>query len=315
MKDTPVITEKKYPDGPITIIVPTGPGGSPDLMARAMEKAAMKYLGYPLVVKNIPGGAATIGWNELAGSKPDGYTIGVTTTGIILQPLYGPTRYHYPTALEPLAEVGTLPIVLAVRSDQPWESIDDVVKYAQEHPGEIKYAHPGLGAPTHIVAEMFAKAAGIDIKQVPFVTATDAVGAFLGGHVQLLFMSTPELKEQIRSGRVRVLAVAAEQRLTDDPELQKVPTFKEQGLDVVFNLWHGIGAPKMMPKDVQDRLAEGLRNIVNEPEFKENMSKIGLTVKYLGPQECSERWMADNARLTKFVKESGIAERIAAQKN
>ncbi|HML89786.1 MAG TPA: tripartite tricarboxylate transporter substrate binding protein [Methylomusa anaerophila] len=314
IKSVPVATEKKYPDGPITVIVPTPAGGSVDIMARAMEKVAIKHLGQPIIVKNLPGAGATLGWNELAGSKPDGYTIGVVTTGIILQPLCSPTRYHYPTALEPLGQVVSLPIVAVVRADQPWQSIDDLNRYAKEHPGEIKFGHVGLGAVRHIVGEMFAKEAGINIGQVPFSGEVEELAALLGGHVQIIFVNTSIIKDHVKSGKVRVLAVASEQRL-NDPVFKDVPTFKERGMDVVLSLWHGIAAPKMMPKEIQAKLVEGLRQVINDPEYKQNMENLGMPVDYLGPQEFSERWIADTVRLTKVVKESGLAERIAAQKN
>ncbi|HML89785.1 MAG TPA: tripartite tricarboxylate transporter substrate binding protein [Methylomusa anaerophila] len=320
MKDKPIITEKKYPDRPITIIVPITAGSSPDIMARAMERTAIKHLGQPLIVKNLPGGAATLGWNELAGSKPDGYTIGVVVTGIILQPLYGPTRYHYPTALEPLAQIVSLPIVAVVRADQPWQSIDDLSRYAKEHPGEIKFGHVGLGSPRHIVGEMFAWEAGITITQVPFAGEPEELTALLEGQVQLIFVHTAVIKEYVKNGKVRVLAVATEQRLTD-PVLKDVPTFKEQGLNVVFSLWHGIAAPKGLPEYKKARLLEELREIVTDPEFKQNMESFGMPVDYLGPHEFRRKWLIDNAeladneRLTKIIKKARIPELIEEQKN
>lgn len=313
MKGEEVISVEKYPERPITVIVPTSAGGGPDLMVRAMEKAAMQYLGQPLVVTNITGGGGAKGWNELAAAKPDGYTLGVTPTGLILQPLYGPTRYHYPSALDPLAQVVTLPIVAVVRADQPWQSIQDVVKYAQQQPGALKFGHVGLGAPRHVVGEMFAKEAGIQISQVPFDGEPEALTALLGGHIQLIFADTSGIKDQVKGGKVKVLATATEQRLAD-PVFKDVCTFKEQGLDIVFDLWYGIGAPKGLPKDVKNKLAAGLQAIIQEPAFQKYMEDMGMTVAYVGPQEFGEKWIIENERLTKIVRETGIAELIAKQK-
>jgi len=302
-----------YPSKPIRIIVPTTAGGSVDLMARAMEKESVKYLGQSLVVTNIPGGAATIGWNELAKAAPDGYTIGVVSTGALLQPLYSSTSYHYPTAIEPLAQTVTLPIVAAVLSDQPWQNVNDLIQYAKQHPGEIKYAHPGLGSPRHVVGEMFAREAGIDIAGVPFSGESEGLAALLGGHVQLIFANTSILKDYVKTGKIKVIAVAAEQRLTD-PLFKDVPTFKEGGLDVSFSLWYGIGAPKGLPKDEKDKLAEALRGIINDAEFKKNMQDLDMVVECLGPQEFTEKWISEYSRLSKIIEETGIRERIARQK-
>lgn len=150
-------TEIKYPVKPITVIAPAAAGGTTDTIARVLEKSALQHFGQPFVVINKPGGAATIGMNELASASPDGYTIGIIPVSVMLQPLYGPTRYHYPTALEPLARVATAPAIIATLAEQPWKNISQLVAYAKEHPGEIKFGHAGLGSSPHITGEMFAR--------------------------------------------------------------------------------------------------------------------------------------------------------------
>ncbi|CQR74557.1 Tripartite tricarboxylate transporter family receptor [Sporomusa ovata DSM 2662] len=310
------MVSEKYPTKPITVIVPFAASASSDIIARALEKSAYKHLGQPLVVVNMPGGAGTVGMNELAGAKPDGYTIGVVGVGAILQPLYGQTRYHYPTALEPLAKVVSSPTIVACLTDKPWKNLNELVSYAKQHPGEIKFGHNGLGTAVHVTGEMFAKETGITIKQVPFRGGEpESLAALLGGHTQLIFSYNPAvLKEYVKSGTIRILGVAEENRLTI-PGFEDVPTFKEQGIDIAFNFWTGIAAPKEMPLAEKARLTYGLRQMVNDPEFKENMEKLGMSVQYLGPEDFGDRWIADNKKLSKIVKETGIAELIAAQKN
>lgn len=305
-------TTEKYPTKPITIIVPFAAGGSLDVAARSMEKKSIQFLGQPFTVTNMPGGGATIGWNELVRSRPDGYTLGITSTAAILQPLYGQTKYHYPTALEPLAQIATIPVLIAVSTDRPWQSIDDIVQYAKQHPGEIKFGHPGLGTAFHVVGETFAKEANIDITQVPFQGDTEELAALMGGHVQLIIAS-PAIKELVRSGKVRVLAVAGEHRLSD-PVFEDVPTLKEQGINVVFSHWIGIAAPRDIPADIKAKLADGLKKIIEDPEVKESIENMGMTVEYLSPEDSVNKWVADSERLSKIVKETGIVERIAAQK-
>lgn len=315
LKDKPVNNSEEYPNKPITFIVPYSAGGAPDTMARAMEKMAIKHLGQPLVVINVPGGGATIGWNELAGAKPDGYTIGYIASGALLQPHYAQTRYHYPTALEPLAQIMLAPVFAVIRADQPWQNINDLVKYAKDHPGEIKFGHGGMGVAAHVTGEMFAKDAGINIVQVPFSGPAESFTKLLGGHIQLLFTtSPPEIKEYMHTGKIKVLAVASEQRLAES-EFKEIPTFKEQGYNVVFDVFYGVGAPKMLPKDIKARLDEGLCQMINDPEFIKNMELMGMKVEYLGPKEFSEKWSNETERLSKIIKETGIAERIASQKN
>lgn len=314
LTSTAVNTQDKYPSKPITLIVQYAPGGSTDLLARSMEKMAKKYFGTAFVVVNKPGGGGTIAWNELIETKPDGYTLGMTTNGVILQPLYGSTRYNYPSALEPIAQIAISPAVVAVRADSPWQTIEDVIEYAKQHPGEIKFGHPGLGSSTHIVGEMFAREAGIQIEQVPFLGTSEAITATLGGHIQLVFASTPaDIKEFIKGGKLRALAISGQNRLTQ-PEFADVPTFKEKGLDIVLTSWNGVAAPKDLPDDVKIRLAEGFEKIVNDPDFINNLENLGLKVEYLGPRESTDKWIAEGNQVSKIIKETGIAERIAAQK-
>ena len=307
------VTSAKYPTKPITVIVPFAAGGSADLMARALEKSSKKYLGQPLVITNVTGGAGTLGMNEIAGAKPDGYTIGAIGANVILQPLYGETRYHYPTAMEPLVQVVSSPSVVAVLADKPWNNINDLVDYAKNRPGEIKFGHAGLGTTAHVVGEMFAKEAGIKVFQVPFKGDSEALTALLGGHVQFIPGTPSSLKEHVKSGKVKILGVAEENRLTI-PGFENVPTLKEQGINVAFNFWIGVVGPKGIPAEERAKLTAGLKEMINDPEFKQSMLDIGMSVEYLGPNEFSDRWAEANVKLTKIVKETGIADIIRAQK-
>lgn len=313
MQSKAVNSTSKYPEKPITIIVPVSAGSGLDLIARALEKTAPKYLGQPLVVVNKTGGAGTVGWNELAGANPDGYTIGMTGMEILLQPLYEQTKYNYPTALEPLAQTSTSPQVLAVQADQPWQDVGELVSYAQKHPGQIKYGHWGIGSMGHVIGEAFAKSTGSAIDQVPFRGGGEAIVALLGGHVQFIITNPAVVKEHIKNGTIRVLAITGEDRLAD-PVFANVPTFKEMGLDIVCNYWHGVAAPKGMPVEVRTKLVEGLKAAINDPEFQMDIKNIGLQNEYLGPEELKEKWLSDSQKLSKTIQETGILDLIKVQK-
>lgn len=304
---------EQYPQKPITLIVPYVAGGSADTMARAMEKYSVKHLGQSFTVTNVPGGGGTLGWNELAGANPDGYTIGVIGLGCILQPLYGPTRYHYPSAIEPMIQISDLPLLAVVRSDQPWNNINELISYIHEKPGQIKYGHAGLGSPPNMAGEMFVKEAQVNVPQVPFQGDSEAITALLGGHVQVIFVNPATIKEYVKSGKVKALAVTKEQRLTN-PEFGDVATFKEQGYNVVFSFWAGIGAPKGLPPEVRGRLIACLQGIAKDPEFIKSLYDLGFTVEYLGPENFSEKWVSESVRMEKVVVDTGLADRIKAQK-
>jgi tripartite-type tricarboxylate transporter receptor subunit TctC len=313
MESKTVTTTSKYPDKPITLIVPFGVGGGMDLVARLLEKTAPTHLGQPLVIINKPGGAGTLGWNELSGASSDGYTLAITGIEVILQPLYGPTKYHYPTALEPIAQIAEISLVMAIQSDRPWSNIRDLIEYAKQHPGKIKFGHPGVGGINHVAGETFAKAADIQLEQVPFQSSAETMASLLGGHIQVAFVTPASAKEYMKNGMIRVLAIAGEKRLAD-PVLANVSTFKEQGLDVIGSSWFGVAAPKDLPIEVKTKLSDGFKIIINDPEFKKNIEQLGLQVSYLGPKESQEKWLTDSQRLTQTVQETGILDKIKAQK-
>jgi tripartite-type tricarboxylate transporter receptor subunit TctC len=313
IQERPTTVNGKYPDKPITVIVPFSVGGGLDLTARSLERLAPKYLGQSLVVVNKPGGAGAIGWNELAATNSDGYTVGITDSNILLLPLYGATKYNYLTALDPLVQVTSLPMVIAVQAGQPWKTLEDLIEYAKMHPGQLKFAHSGLGSFPHILGELFGLEAGVTIEQVPFSGAGEVTAALLGGHVQLIMVNPMVVKEHVKNGTVRALAVTGEQRIID-PVFAQVPTFKEQGLDIVLNNWFGVAAPKEMPIEVKNKLAEGFKAIITDPEFIMNMKNAGLQVEYLGPKESEEKWLSDNQKLKKILIETGILDLIKEQK-
>ncbi|WP_246105310.1 Bug family tripartite tricarboxylate transporter substrate binding protein [Sporomusa termitida] len=307
------VPHEKYPERPITVIVPYNAGGGLDLTARSLEKLAVKHLGQPLAIVNKPGGAGALGWNELAGSPLDGYTVGATSNELILLSLYGTGKYNYATALSPIMQVTAVPLLLAVQTDQPWQTLSDLIEHARKHPGQLKFGNVGTGSFAHVLCEMLNQSAGINIEQVPFSGAGETIPALLGGHIQLIFVSPVPIKEHVKNGTVKILAITGEHRMAD-PVFAHVPTFKELGIDITIDNWHGIAVPKETPVAIKNKLAEGFKAIVNDPEFKENMEKVGNQVEYLGPQESTDKWIADSQKLQKTLQESGILEQIKTQK-
>lgn len=304
----------KYPVKPITVIVPFSAGGMTDILTRAMEKSAGKNLGQPFIIVNKPGGAGTIAWNELVKTKPDGYTLGVVTIGTILQPIYGQCKYNYPTALEPIAQFANPPFAMSIVPNSKFKTLDELIQYAKEHPGEVKFGHSGLGAGTHVLAEMFARAAGIKMEQVPFQGSAEELAALLGGHIDVIISGTPELREYVRSNKIKVLAITGSHKL-DNEDFSEVPTFKELGYDVKVNNIHCLAVSKEMPEDIKRILVQGIKNIINDQEYQETMRQLGLEAEYMGPQECINEWVTDSEILTKAVHDTGVFERISAQKN
>jgi tripartite-type tricarboxylate transporter receptor subunit TctC len=303
----------EYPARPIKVIVPFSPGGSTDIVARALEKVAKEYFGQPFVIENKPGAGGILGWNEIVQARPDGYTIGIPNSGMIPQTLYGNARFDYATEMEAIAQVGEIPFVWVVKSDAPWANIEEFMAYAKANPHKIKYGITGVGNTAHLGPEALKLESKIEIDHVSFDGGGPLIAALLGGHIQAASNNPVDLKEHIKAGRVRVLAVFGDSRI-DDPLLKDVPTFKEKGYNAVSTLWQGVGAPKGLPADVKKKLGDAFGAMLNTPEMRETIRNLGLVPVYLGPDDFAKKWLEDRERLRKVVTETGLLEVIKSQK-
>jgi tripartite-type tricarboxylate transporter receptor subunit TctC len=203
--------------------------------------------------------------------------------------------------------------MIAVLSSQPWQNLNDLISYAKQHPGQLKFGHAGIGSMNHVVGESFAENANIQIEQVPYQSAAEVMASLLGGHTQIAVTTAALGKEQMKSGTIRLIAIGSGQRSTD-PVFANVPTFKEQGVNIVDRGWFGIAAPKDLPMEVKNKLSNGFKAMINDPDFKKNIESLGLEVKYLDPKESAERWLDDGEKLTKTVQETGVLDKIKSQK-
>jgi len=308
----PQADAQKFPSKPITMIVPFPPGGSSDLVGRTVAKGAQKHMGQSMIIQNKPGAAATLGLNALAESRPDGYTIGITNSGIVFQPLMG-SKYNYATDLQALAQAGYIPFVFAVKADAPWKDLDEFTRYAKANPRAIKYGHTGIGNTAHSAPEHYAMLSGVKMEPIPFDGGAPLIAALLGGHIHAIMNNPVDLQQHIKAGTIRVLAVADDKRI-DHPMYKDVPTFQEKGYPVSAILWQGLGAPKGIPQDVLSPLADGLKSIMNDPETKKAITDLGLVFEYLGPDEFGKKWVSEQERLKRVLTETGILEQMKSQK-
>ena len=303
----------KFPSKPIQLIVPFAPGGSTDLLARLMQKHAVKHLGQELVIVNKPGAGATIGWNEAVTAAPDGHTLVAVTSSMAIRPVYGDTRYNYIHSLEPIAWVSTIPQVLAVRSESPWKSMEELVRHARENPGRSTYGHSGLGNSTHVAMETLGLRASAKFMQVPYNSGSQVLTALLGGQIDATVATPVEFQSHLASGRIRVLGVFADKRF-DAPLFRDVPTMAEKGWPVESLSWNGVAAPLHLPPAVRRHLTEGFRAIAAEPEFVAAAQKAGLAITYASAERFREKWKADQERFLAEATESGVLQMMKAQK-
>jgi tripartite-type tricarboxylate transporter receptor subunit TctC len=273
----------EYPEKPVQMIVPYAAGGSTDVLARAVAQVAPKYFSQPLVVVNKPGGGAIPGRLEVTKAKPDGYTIlfGYGSGEDLVVPHQRQIPFNPLTDFEPVSRVSIHSIVLAVPASSPYKTLADLVKAGKGK--ELTAAVSTKGASVDLTYLLFAKTAGIKVVTVPGSGGADAVTRLVGGHADFGGGHPSELLPHVKAGRLRPLAVALEKR---DSAMPDVPTFKEQGYDVVTaGSVKGVAVPKGTPKEIVAALDKRMKQICEDPEFKKIMADIGQSVDYMPADE------------------------------
>ncbi|HQY47250.1 MAG TPA: tripartite tricarboxylate transporter substrate binding protein, partial [Usitatibacteraceae bacterium] len=269
-----------YPEKPIQLIVPYGAGGSTDLLARAVAQVAPKYFPQPVVVVNKGGGGGIPGRVEVVRAKPDGYTLlfGWGSGEDLVVPHQRKLPYDLFTDFETVCRLSIHSIALAVPASSPHKTLADLVKAAKGKE-YVTASVSTKGASVDVTFLLFGKAAGIKVNTIPGAGGADAITKLVGGHVDFGGGHPSEILPHMKAGRLRALAVALENR---DGSIPDVPTFKEQGFDVVTaGSVKGVAAPKGTPKEVIAYLEKKFQEIANDAEFRKIMGDLGQPVDYM----------------------------------
>ena len=278
-----------YPIKPIEVIVPWQAGGGSDIGTRLLASAAKKVIPQPLVVVNKPGASGEIGCTALAQAKPDGYTIGlINPPTTVLLPLQRNTTYKmtdFRYIINVMEDIGCL----CVRTESPFKTVEDLVKYAKGKPRELTVGNAGAGSDAHMLSMDFAKKANILITPVPLTGGGEARTVLLGGHIDAAVMKVGEAQPFVESKQIRILAVAAGERVKDFP---KIPTLKERGINTAMTVTRAIAGPAGIPESVVQYLHDRLKKVVDDPEFIEQTQKIGVYAKYISPADY-KKYIAD----------------------
>lgn len=277
----------EYPERPITMIVAYSAGGGTDVAARTLAPYIEKYLGdgASITILNKPGAGGEVGFTELANATPDGYTIGfVNTPNALTIPFERETRYSV-DSFQPIGNVVDDPGVFAVLPDSPIKTLDDLVAAAKEKPGELTFGSTGIGSDDQLAMMKFERISGADLRHVPFEGSAPARTALLGGHIDVGVINAGEAMPYVEEGQLRLLGQMGAERWEGAPE---VPTFKEQGYDVVSGSQRGIAAPKGMSQEHIDALAAAIEQAIQDPEFRQQAEDQALPLRYLGPAEYQE---------------------------
>mgnify|MGYP001617786251 FL=1 len=271
---------QNWPERPITFICPWPAGGTADQSMRALCTVAGKLLGQPIAVENRAGASGMIGAKALASARADGYTIGQIPISVTRFSQLGSLQADPRKDYTYIARTSGQTFGIAVPAHSPFKTLKDFVAAAKARPGQVTYAHAGVGGATYVGMEEFAGVAGIQLNHVPYKGGAEALQGVLGGHVDALADSS-SWAPHVEAGKLRLLATWGEQRTA---RFKDVPTLRECGYDVVVDAPNGIGAPRGLDPAVAARLREAFRAAVASPEFKSVAEKLDAPLLYLdGP--------------------------------
>ncbi|MDB5742408.1 MAG: hypothetical protein JWR68_723 [Polaromonas sp.] len=293
-----------WPTKPVRILVGSAPGGGTDAMARAVADRLGPLLKQPVVVENRPGASNTLAADVTAKST-DGHTMvmGVSTAHAIAPHLLK-LGYDSDKDLVPVAFVGAVPNVLVINNSLPVDSVQSLIKLAKSQPGKLNYATSGAGSTQHIAAELFKDQAGVFITHIPYRGSGPALIDLVGGQVQLSFDTMPSVIGQIKSGRIKALAVASDKR---NPQLPNVPTMAEAGMkNVEMSAWYGIYMPAATPKAVQDRVYAEVTKVLAMPETQTRLGAIGADLTPMTQPQFAAFHAAENKRFAELIARKNI---------
>jgi len=291
----------KYPDRPIKIIVPFAPGGSTDILARVIGQKLTEQWGQPVIIETRPGAGTMIGTGAAAKADPDGYTLVIVVSNHATNPaLHATMPYDALKDFAPVSLLGRAPIVPYVSPSFAPTDVKELVALAKAKPHTINFGSAGPASMTHLTAEMLKIEAGIDMTHVVYRGGTPALNDVLAGQIPLTFATVTQALPQYQTGLVRALGVSATQRHASIPN---VPTFREQGFDLVVTEWYGLLAPAGTPKSIVAKLNAEMRRILALP-LGERLAAIDLAAS--SPEELGDFIRQEMERWGPLIKKLGL---------
>jgi tripartite-type tricarboxylate transporter receptor subunit TctC len=294
-----------YPEKPIRLIVPSAPGGAPDVLMRTLAQQLSQQMGVPFVIDNKPGGSYTIGTMDLVRSPADGYTLayGNVVSLATNRSLLASVPYDVDKDLTLISNTLRLANMMIVNNSLPVKNVPELIAYAKKNPGKLAFASDGNGTTAHLGVELFKAMTGTYMLHVPYRGATAAITDLVGGCIQLMIINTPVSGPLAQSGRVRALGISSSQR---SPTYPDIPTIAESGVpgyEVVA--WGGIIGPANMPKDIVTRLNAEIRTALASPVVRERFKALGADTDPSTPEEFRELSRRETVKWAKVVKSSG----------
>ena len=297
---------QEWPQRPIRVIVPFGPGGGADIIGRIIAQSLQEKLGQPVVIENRPGAAGTLGNEAVARADKDGYTLGIMTAGQIIAAVMNKSlRYDTLTSFDPVAQVATAGLIIVTRPDFPADDVKGLIAAAKANPGKVSFASPGFGATQHFTGELFRQTAGVNILHVPFRTSPEAISAVLGKQVDVLFDTISAVLGQVQSGQLKALAVTGKDRF---PAVPDVPAAIESGMLPGYDVttWYGVFTPRGVPPAIIAKLNKTINDSLAEKVVQERLTKAGVVVHGSTPEAFGKHMASEFARWEAVRVAAGI---------
>ena len=294
-----------YPDKPITLIVPWAPGGSTDILGRAIAEQLTRSMGQPVLVENRAGASGNIGSNLVAKARPDGYTllIGSMSTHAMNPALMPAMPFKGADDFTPIALVANVVNTMVINAAVPARNLQEFIAYAKANPGKLAYASAGSGSTNHLSAEMFDKAAGIHMLHVPYKGGAPAVLDTVANQTQVLFSAGTQTLPHVKAGKLRLLAVTEAKRSALLPD---VPTVAETLPGFEMSVWYAMFGPAGMPRELVVRLNAEINKALSVPEVRSRLDAMGVEVISSTPKQLADTLRRDTVRYTRVIRDLDI---------
>ncbi|MFP4302421.1 MAG: tripartite tricarboxylate transporter substrate binding protein [Alkalispirochaetaceae bacterium] len=291
----------EYPRRAVSYVIPFNPGGQSDVTAQYQKPYLEEVLGVDIVVRHQPGAGGALAWSNLVKAKGDGYTVtGNNIPHIIIQPLVRDDAGYETEELKPVYLFQTTPIGLAVARDSQFDTLEELVAYATENPGEITVSGSGTHSGHHLALLQLQHLTGAEFTYIPATGAAPSVANFLGGHSQVLMANSNDLLAH--EAEMKVLAVGTEERF---PQLPEVPTFIEEGVEMTAGIDRGVAVPPSTPDEVVAVLEAAFAEVSNDPDFRSEMDELGFVTHSMGAAEFEEYIEGKSQEIETVLRELG----------
>jgi tripartite-type tricarboxylate transporter receptor subunit TctC len=297
---------QNYPNRPIKLIIPFPPGGSTDIVGRAMAERLQIALGQPIIVENKAGASGNIGIGEATRAAPDGYTlvIGSPQTLTINHQIIKSTPFNPQKDLAPIVVIASVPNVLLVNNKLPVKNAKELIAFAKANPGKLSGGSSSIGGSPHLALESMKATYGLDIVHVPYKGSAPALQDLIGGQISMMFDNLPAALQLINGGQVRALGVTTLKRTASAPE---IPTLDESGMKGFDSQgWFALLAPAGTPAPILDRINVEANRIISTPEFRERMTKVGADTVGGSIDEFRARIKSETERWGKVIEAANI---------